>query len=238
MRRYLARNHLGLLVLFLALGGTSYAALSLPANSVTTREVKNHSLLRKDFAPAQVRRGRRGPSGPLGASGQPGLRGPRGDHGPKGPTGQKGPQVAPPAWHELAFAEFGSNDCNLGGLTVRSGWANYADEFDPAASTVAYYKDPSGVVHVKGLAVLGIGRHLVDYCDAPKMIFTLPPGDRPEVDEIFARWSKQNGTEQPGRVDVLTTGDIHVKQSGHDFDLSTGMGTWYSLEGISFRAAG
>jgi len=52
---YLRRNHLALIALFVALGGTSYAAVKLAPNSITTREVKNGSLLRKDFAARQLR---------------------------------------------------------------------------------------------------------------------------------------------------------------------------------------
>lgn len=38
------RNVIAYLALFVALGGTSYAALSLPANSVGTRQLQNHSV--------------------------------------------------------------------------------------------------------------------------------------------------------------------------------------------------
>jgi len=42
------------IALFLALGGVSYAATALPRNSVTTAQVKDHSLLAKDFARGQI----------------------------------------------------------------------------------------------------------------------------------------------------------------------------------------
>ena len=41
---YLRRHHIGLLALFIALGGTSYAAVSLSANSVGARELKNQAI--------------------------------------------------------------------------------------------------------------------------------------------------------------------------------------------------
>ena len=41
---YLRRHHIGLLALFIALGGTSYAAVSLSANSVGARELKNQAV--------------------------------------------------------------------------------------------------------------------------------------------------------------------------------------------------
>jgi hypothetical protein len=71
--------------LFAALGGSSYAAISLPkgsvgtkqirANAVRSSKVKDHSLLARDFKPGQL------PAGP---------RGPKGDAGPKGNTGAPG----------------------------------------------------------------------------------------------------------------------------------------------------
>jgi hypothetical protein len=70
--------------LLVALGGTSYAAIQLPANSVGTKQlkknavvskkVKNRSLKAVDFALGQLPRGERGlqgiqgPAGPAGAT--------------------------------------------------------------------------------------------------------------------------------------------------------------------------
>ena len=58
--------------LAVALGGTSYAAFRLPANSVTSREVKNRSLRNVDFARGQLPRGPRGLPGKTGPAGPPG----------------------------------------------------------------------------------------------------------------------------------------------------------------------
>jgi hypothetical protein len=64
------------LALALALGGTGYAALRLPANSVTTVQVKNRSLLARDFKAGQLPAGKQGPAGPPGQTGPagPGAR--------------------------------------------------------------------------------------------------------------------------------------------------------------------
>jgi hypothetical protein len=86
------------LALVVALGGTSYAAISLPANSVgskqikkngvtksdiksnavTSSKVKDGSLLKKDFKPGQL---------PAGAPGAPGAKGDKGDRGDTGAPG-------------------------------------------------------------------------------------------------------------------------------------------------------
>jgi hypothetical protein len=79
------------IALSVALGGTSYAAIVLPANSVgtkqikknavTTKKVKNGSLRRADFGAGQL---------PAGATGATGATGARGATGPKGDKGEKG----------------------------------------------------------------------------------------------------------------------------------------------------
>ncbi len=66
------------LALLLALGGTGYAAIRLPRNSVTTVQVKDFSLLARDFKRGQV------PAGPVGPTG------PTGPAGPAGPAGSPG----------------------------------------------------------------------------------------------------------------------------------------------------
>jgi hypothetical protein len=65
-----------------ALGGTSYAAATLPKasvgskqikrNAVRSKHVRNHSLLAKDFKPGQLPRGAEGPSGATGEVGPAG----------------------------------------------------------------------------------------------------------------------------------------------------------------------
>jgi hypothetical protein len=79
-----------LIALFVALGGTSYAALKLPKNSVGNRQLKNgavtsnkvkdRSLAISDFKLGQV------PPGPPGPQGAPGSPGRDGVAGPPGPT--------------------------------------------------------------------------------------------------------------------------------------------------------
>lgn len=44
MLAYLRRHHIGLIALFIALGGTSYAATQLPPNSVGTKQIRAHAV--------------------------------------------------------------------------------------------------------------------------------------------------------------------------------------------------
>jgi hypothetical protein len=107
------RHTVGYLALFVALGGTSYAATSLSAGSVGTRQlrdqavrtskladgavnsakVQNHSLLASDFQAGQLpggSAGARGATGPAGPQGLAGVAGPQGLKGNTGASGAKG----------------------------------------------------------------------------------------------------------------------------------------------------
>jgi hypothetical protein len=52
MLAYLRRHHIGLLALFIALGGTSYAAAKLPRNSVGTTQLKSGAVTEAKLAQA------------------------------------------------------------------------------------------------------------------------------------------------------------------------------------------
>ena len=97
------------LALFVALGGTSYAAVQITgknikngslteadirAGSLTSGSVKNGSLMPADFAPnmTALLQGARGPQGDKGA---PGDRGPAGSQGAGGAQGPQGPKGDP-----------------------------------------------------------------------------------------------------------------------------------------------
>jgi hypothetical protein len=116
---YVRRHHIALLALFVAMGGTSYAAFKLPKNSVGSKQikanavnsskVKNGSLLAGDFRTGQLPAGAQGPKGDRGDACLPsdpackGPQGPPGDKGnaclpsdpackgPQGDTGAQGP---------------------------------------------------------------------------------------------------------------------------------------------------
>src|SRR3954464_3335497 len=95
MARHLTyANVTATIALFVALGGASYAAVKLPKNSVTSVQVKNRSLLAKDFKKGQLKRG---VAGVKGDTGPRGLGGPAGPFGPIGPQGPKGDQGVPGA---------------------------------------------------------------------------------------------------------------------------------------------
>jgi hypothetical protein len=82
---YIRRNTIALLALFLALGGSSYAA----ANLINGSKIKPHSIPKNRLTNAAIAglRGSRGSAGPQGPPGPLGQQGPQGAPGAQGPPG-------------------------------------------------------------------------------------------------------------------------------------------------------
>jgi hypothetical protein len=83
-------NALALIALFVALGGTSYAAVKLPEASVGTRQLKKESVTLPKID-TSARRALQGGAGPAGPAGTAGPKGDAGAAGPAGETGSAGP---------------------------------------------------------------------------------------------------------------------------------------------------
>jgi hypothetical protein len=94
MLAYLRRHHIGLLALFIALGGTSYAAAKLPKNSVGSSQIRSgavtQSKLQKSIQTQLSKAGKPGAAGPQGPKGDTGAQGPQGVQGVAGAKGDKG----------------------------------------------------------------------------------------------------------------------------------------------------
>jgi hypothetical protein len=103
----LRAQYLGVLALFIALGGTSYAAVQLEPNSVGSREIRKRAVKTSDIAFNAVTASRLAPDavnsddiedGSITAadinlrSFPPSVPGPRGETGPQGPRGETGPK--------------------------------------------------------------------------------------------------------------------------------------------------
>lgn len=143
------------LALFVALGGTSYAAVSLSRNdvrskhiknghvkkrdiaknAVNSRRVKDGTLLSKDFKPGELVSGAPGPQGPKGDTGA------KGDKGDKGDTGEAGPLLATlPSGKTLVGQYYALDDAEEIG-----DWANdtISYQFPLAASPTPHYRPPA-----------------------------------------------------------------------------------------------
>jgi hypothetical protein len=159
LRRHLTYANVTVTIaLFVALGGTSYAAFSLPAGSVGTKQIKNGAVTKAKLAHG-LQQGAVGPQGPAG---------PAGATGPEGPPGPATEATLAPAepWHEIGSAgNPGFDTCSV--FPSEIPWENNRPDTD---ATAAFYRDPYGVVHLKGS---------VKCSEDPGpgyTIFRLPPG--------------------------------------------------------------
>jgi hypothetical protein len=82
-RRPSAALVVALIALFVALGGTSYAAVTLPRNSVGTAQIKNRAVTKAKIAKKTL----------AALHGSRGARGPQGAIGPTGPLAPQGRRV-------------------------------------------------------------------------------------------------------------------------------------------------
>jgi hypothetical protein len=103
--RFLRGNMIALVALFLALGGTTYAASTalIGKNTVASPQVVNGSLQTKDLS-KKARKALKGNRGLRGLRGPQGLPGAKGATGPQGPTGATGA-----AGSALAYAHVNAN---------------------------------------------------------------------------------------------------------------------------------
>ena len=93
--RFTYANVMATIAVFIALGGTSYGVLritgkNVPRNALTgadirdltSRDIRNRSLLRRDFRAGELRARTAGPRGPKGDKGDTGSKGDQGVPGP------------------------------------------------------------------------------------------------------------------------------------------------------------
>lgn len=102
MLQELRRQSIGIVALFVALGGTAFAAVSLPRDSVTavqikagavaSSEVKNSSVTGADVKNGSLSAADIAGGLGTGAKGADGAAGPQGPAGPQGSPGAAGPQ--------------------------------------------------------------------------------------------------------------------------------------------------
>jgi hypothetical protein len=143
-RRLSYANVVSSLALFIALGGVSWAAATLPANSVGKRQLKNNAVTGEKVANGSLRAGdfARGalPAGPQGPAGAAGPRGEPGAKGDQGVRGEQGP-VGPSACDALLcpgtdLINNGRVSVTIDGVVIGSGTAYRAGCATPATCTV------------------------------------------------------------------------------------------------------
>ncbi|RFS16920.1 hypothetical protein [Emticicia sp. C21] len=97
--------------------------------------------------------------------------------------------------------------------TLLNSWVNFGSGY----STVGYYKDKESVVHLKGFIKGGTTTQNT-------VLFTLPFGYHPSETRVF---TVASGDGTFGRVNITSLGSVQ---------FYSGVNTYLSLDGISFRA--
>lgn len=151
----------------------------------------------------------------------------RGKHIKKGVVHTSDVANASLTGRDIALDEFtevllgGTNsDCNPGAGTTN--WVNVAAFDDATRSTLAFYRDPLGVVHIKGTI------RCLSGSDVAMPIFTLPVGYRPALTEEFPTVAGS-----PRALNsIVVTGAGEVSPGA-----ATGTGALLSLNGLSFRCS-
>jgi hypothetical protein len=215
-------NVIATVAVFLALGGVSWAAIRVPRNSVGTKQLKAKAVTLPKIHPDA----RALFNGPQGEKGLQGLQGAVGPVPPSEPLHLVGETGEPP--FEMGNGGgAGGDDCP---------WSN----FDGGHSQAAFFKDPTGIVHVKGLVkardkVPG-SPNTNERCDfsptatSDNWIFRLPEGYRPVRRAVFT--SLGGNTTALMRVDVRGDGVVEIGAAPNPDKAKE----WVSIEGISFRA--
>jgi hypothetical protein len=136
-------NVMVVILTFAVLGGSAYAATSLPKNSVGAKQLKNGAVTQSKIAKAAQKalRGATGPQGP---------RGPEGPAGSQGPEGPRGDGIAPGATlptgttlRGVAVAAIGTPTPGSNSASAGISFGGYQLPARPAANVVAPGGPPS-----------------------------------------------------------------------------------------------
>jgi hypothetical protein len=162
--RFLRRNTIALLALFLALGGTTYAAsTAFPKNSVGSKQVINGSLQTVDMS----KKARKALKGNRGLRGLQGIQGAKGATGAQGVQGQQGVPGTARAYAVVA-ADGTVNAALSKNITVnKNGLGTYCitlgGGIDPATTTLSasliftFGGDTNAIIQVANPAITQAG---------------------------------------------------------------------------------
>lgn len=126
--------------------------------------------------------------------------------------------IAIESWHEVG---------QTGEPAFQNGWQNLGDS---RTATAAFYKDPWGVVHLKGTVKSGTNG---------TTIFTLPCGYGPDKDQNFAVVSYGANTSNVGILDVaFLTPSCDDGSYRAEVRAAQSSATAFSLNDVTFRAHG
>lgn len=206
-------NVMATVAVFIALGGGAWAAFKLPANSVKSKNIKDGQVKSADVA-------------------DDGLKGADIDESSLGEVPSATDADTLDGFDSTGYAPVGSQQWTP--LTFSTDvtfchWDNYGNGFNPAE----YFRDPAGVVHLRGLVKATNGT--VFSCGsfptgdlAVNHEHPLAAGHLPQNREVFTVTSN----DKSGRVDVMPYGEVVIEDG---YPAWADAKTWVSLDGISFR---
>jgi hypothetical protein len=219
-------NLISCLALFVALGGLAVAA-GLPKNSVGTKQLKKNSVTAikiKDGAVSATKIRDHSITGTQIADGS--LTGtqvkastlgtvPTAERATRANSAERADSLPPPEpWHIVGAP---------GEPAFESGWKNPAPE--SSFSSVAFFKDHEGIVHLRGQPENGGGTR----------VFNLPPGFRPaEKKSISEVGVCACTTESFGFITIIGNSPPEPLLSGAVFVPL--IAESISLDGVTFRA--
>ena len=238
MRREALRGHLtysnvvATLALFIALGGASYAAINLPKNSVTKKQIAEDAVRASEVAPDSVDSGNLIDGGIEGSDIANGAV--TGDDLATNSVG-----AAAVADNTLGPADLANNSIGPADLAAEevaigptlatcvgaTPWA-----IGGGGSAPGYWMDARRVVHLQG-AVACPG-------DATEggTIFSMPQAYRPQIQSTVVRFGVLGGGPALAQVAVITT------PSGadlvYDAPNDSAVDNFVNLDGITYRANG
>ena len=199
------------LALAISLGGTGYAALKLPANSVGTKQLRKGSVTNGKLARGAVTASKVKGNSLTGAQVNESTLGTV----PDATTAQG--LAASEAFHVVGAP---------GQPAFQNSWQNKGDTFD---APLGFYKDRTGVVHLRGRIING---------PANTTIFQLPPGYRPASGNYLTFPAAcECVTSQATEIAVQGSGfGANVVGSVTMVNGNLATGNSLFLDGISFRA--
>ncbi len=217
-------NVMATIAVFVSLGGASYAALNLPANSVGPRQIREGAVggsevRDRSLALTELKR-----------SAVSSLQGQKGDPGAPGLPGVPGKDATPADFageptQLVAGASAGANQCANVAQFCTGGnnwaWRNFGNGYQP----VGFWKDRGGVVHIEGMAELFGGAG-----GAQPPAFILPAGYRPTA---LRRFTIGSGVT-PGPNDTQVLRHVVIRPNG-EVEPELGGGGFAPLDGINFR---